>query len=154
MKNNTQIKGKDLYSRKNIILSIVFVVISLLLGVIISELGKGTSYIETELFTAIITLFGFGLTATVFIYQAFDEKDGKISNVLAALTSTLKLTLILIVAAICLDFIASLVVAQNALLIISTMKYAALIYSLICQFDILNAFVILIKFHKSNHIEK
>lgn len=152
MRNKTIIKEKSIYAKKNAVLSIVFSFISLALGAIISIYGKGESYIESSLLTAIITLFGFGLTATVFVYQSFIDNE-KIKNVLTSLTNTLKLTLILIVAAIILDFIASFV-ATKALLVISAIKYAALIYSLICQFDILNAFTIIVKFQKSNHRDK
>ena len=68
-------KSFSLRDNKNLLLSILFSIISLGIGFIIAFYGGGNSYIETELITAIITLFGFGLTATVFVYQAFEKSN-------------------------------------------------------------------------------
>ena len=78
MKNKTIVKEKkslSLRKKRNLLLSILFSVVSLGIGFTIAFYGKGNSYIETELITAIITLFGFGLTATVFVYQAFEKSN-------------------------------------------------------------------------------
>ena len=118
-------------------------------------MGKGDSFIETDLITAIITLFGFGLTATVFVYQAFEKSMSKeTKNVIAALSKTLLLTLCLVIVSLIFDFIASLITAEVWNVIFESLKYAALIYSLICQFDILNSFIVIITCGKKDDNEK
>ena len=158
MKNNTIIKNKKCFSQRekaNIALTIIFSVISLGLGFVIAFLGKGVSFIENDLITAIITLFGFGLTATVFVYQAFEKSASKeTKNVITALSKTLLLTLCLVVASLIFDFLASLTTAEVWNVIIESLKYAALIYSLICQFDILNSFIVIITRGKKDDSEK
>lgn len=153
MKNKTIIKEKKHLSRqekKNIVLTILFLIISLGLGFIIAFFGKETSYIENELITAIITLFGFGLTATVFVYQTFEEKNLESNNIIKALSRTLLLIFCLIVASLILDFFVALINYEVFSVIIVSLKYATLIYSLICQFDILNSFIIIINSKKDN----
>lgn len=148
MKNKTIVKEKKSFSlrnKKNLLLSILFSVISLGIGFIIAFYGGGDSYIETDLIKAIITLFGFGLTATVFIYQAFEKSNSnEKKNVIHALSKTLLLTLCLIVVSLILDFAVSIVAMEVVKVILSTLLYASLIYSIICQFDILNSFVVII----------
>ena len=148
MKNKTIVKEKKSFSlrdKRNLLLSILFSVISLGIGFIIAFYGKGNSYIETELITAIITLFGFGLTATVFVYQAFEKSNSnEKKNVICALSKTLLLTLCLVVGSLILDFAASIVTLKVVKIILSTLMYASMVYSTICQFDILNSFVIII----------
>ena len=148
MKNNTIIKNKKCFSQRektNIALTIIFSVISLGLGFIIAFWGKGISFIENDLITAIITLFGFGLTATVFVYQAFEKSNSdEKKNVICALSKTLLLTLCLVVASLILDFAVSIVTINVVKVILSTVMYASLVYSIICQFDILNSFVVII----------
>ena len=118
---------------------------SLGIGFVSAFYGKDNSYIETELITAIITLFGFGLTATVFVYQAFEKSNSdEKKNVICALSKTLLLTLCLVVASLILDFAVSIVTINVVKVILSTMMYASLVYSIICQFDILNSFVVII----------
>lgn len=95
--------------------------------------------------TAIITLFGFGLTATVFVYQAFEKSNSnEKKSIICALSKTLLLTLCLVVVSLILDFAVSIVTINVVKVILSTLMYAALVYSIICQFDILNSFVIII----------
>ena len=148
MKNKTIVKEKksfSLHDKRNLLLSILFSVISLGIGFVIAFYGKGNSYIETELITAIITLFGFGLTATVFVYQAFEKSNSdEKKNVICALSKTLLLTLCLVVGSLILDFAVSIVTLKVVKIILSTLMYASLVYSTICQFDILNSFVIII----------
>ena len=138
-------KSFSLRNKKNLLLSILFSVISLGIGFIIAFYGEDDSYIETDLIKAIITLFGFGLTATVFIYQAFEKSNSnEKKNVIHALSKTLLLTLCLIVVSLILDFAVSIVAMEVVKVILSTLLYASLIYSIICQFDILNSFVVII----------
>lgn len=148
MKNKTIKREKKSFSARkkmNIFLTILFSTISLGIGFVIAYFGKGSSYIETELITAIITLFGFGLTATVFVYQAFDKTQSKDTiRVIKALSKTLLLTLCLVASALVLDFIVSAITSEVWMLILESLKYATLIYSAICQFDILNAFIVII----------
>ena len=148
MKNKTIVKEKKSFSlrdKRNLLLSFLFSVISLGIGFVIAFYGKGNSYIETELITAIITLFGFGLTATVFVYQAFEKSNSnEKKNVICALSKTLLLTLCLVVGSLMLDFVVSIVTLKVVKIILSTLMYASLVYSTICQFDILNSFVIII----------
>lgn len=160
MKNNIDIKEKKIRTnqeKNNIFLSILFSALSLGLGFLVAFFGKGKSYIENELITAIITLFGFGLTATVFVYQAFEKKQSteKTNNMIKALSKTLHLTLWLIVSSLVFDFIAdSLTSEANIIIIIAkTLKYSSLIYSIICQFDILNSFTIIINKNKKDDNE-
>ena len=148
MKNKTIVKEKkklSLRDKKNLLLSILFSIVRLGIGFVIAFYGKDNSYIETELITAIITLFGFGLTATVFVYQAFEKSNSdEKKNVICALSKTLLLTLCLVVASLILDFAVSIVTINVVKVILSTMMYASLVYSIICQFDILNSFVVII----------
>ena len=149
MKNKTIIKEKnsiDVKKIKHIVLIISFELLSLGLGFLIAFFGKGESYIEASLFVAIITLFGFGLTSTVFVYQAFKDKESeKVKKVIHRLANTLLLTFILIIVALILDFIGSLEFPKAAIIAIQSLKYAFLIYALICQIDILRAFLIIVK---------
>ena len=148
MKNKTIVKDRRSLSpdeKKNLLLSVLFSVLSLGAGFLIAFFGKGESYVETELITAIITLFGFGLTATVFVYQAFEnsQSDGT-KQVIKALSKTLILTLCLVTSALTLDFIVSVITSEVWNLILESLKYATLVYSAICQFDILNSFIVII----------
>ncbi len=149
MNNKTVIKEKKSFfsnEKINIILTIVFSILSLGIGFAIAYFGKGESYVETELITAIITLFGFGLTATVFVYQAFENKQNEDTmKVIKAISKTLILTLCLIVASLVFDFVLDLITSEKWNLVVETLKYAALVYSTICQFDILNSFIVIIK---------
>lgn len=146
MKDETIIKEKKAIDIKKILRILVFVLVSLGLGFLIAFFGKGESYVESSLFTAIITLFGFGLTSTVFVYQAFKEKESKkIKKVINALSDTLLLTFILIVVSLILDFIGSLDFPKAVIITIQSLKYASLIYAFICQIDILLAFLIIVK---------
>lgn len=149
MNNKTVIKEKKSFSSReiiNIILIIVFSILSLVVGFVIAYFGKGKSYVETELISAIITLFGFGLTATVFVYQAFENKQNEDTmKVIKAISKTLILTLWLIVASLVFDFVLDLITSEKWNVVVETLKYAALVYSTICQFDILNSFIVIIK---------
>ena len=148
MKNNTIIKNRNSFSFrkiKNIILTIVFSILSIGIGALIAFFGKGISYLENDLITAIITLFGFGLTATVFVYQSFEKSNSEnVSNVIKALSKTLFLTLCLVIVSLIFDFVASLITQELWNIIFQSLKYGSLIYSLICQFDILNSFIVII----------
>lgn len=130
----------------NTVFTSLFLVLGLAGGFAISFWGKGQSYIETELITAIISLFGFGLTATVFVCQALEKKQSsQTKTVINALSNTLRLTLYLAVALLILDFIVSIEISDVFNFIAGGLKYTILIYSTICQFDILNAFIVIIK---------
>lgn len=153
MKNKTIIKNKKSFSRRekaNIVLTVIFSLISLGLGFVVAFWGNGNSFVETDLITAIITLFGFGLTATVFVCQAFEKNTKETKNIITSLSKTLLLTLCLVIVTLILDFIVSLITAEVWNVIIETLKYAALIYSLICQFDILNCFIVIISNKKDD----
>lgn len=149
MKNETIIKEKNTINKRKIfhIILIIFCALgSLGFGFLIAFFGKGESYIESSIITAIITLFGFGLTSTVFVYQAFKDKDvDKVKKVIDALSNTLFLTFILIIASLILDFIGSLDFSQAVVITIQSFKYALLIYAFICQIDILISFLIIVK---------
>lgn len=148
MKNKTIKREKKSFSvreKMNIFLTILFSILSLGIGFVIAYFGRDLSYIETELITAIITLFGFGLTATVFVYQAFENAKSKDTmKVIKALSKTLLLTLCLVACALILDFVASTITSTVWVLILDSLKYATLVYSAICQFDILNSFIVII----------
>ena len=153
MKNRTTIKTRREPSTKNVLFSLFFCALSIAVGIIVSYYGTGESFVETGLLTAIITLFGFGLTATVFVYQAFGKNEKAEENaVLLALTKTLKLTLILISVSISLDFLGDVIpvkpeahpAAFNLRTICNIGKTASQIYALICQFDIINSFSIIV----------
>lgn len=158
MNNKIVIKEKKSFSSSeiiNIILTIVFSILSLGIGFVIAYFGKGKSYVETELISAIITLFGFGLTATVFVYQALENKQSKDTvKVIKAISKTLILTLCLIVASLVFDFVLDLITSEKLNVVIETLKYAALVYSMICQFDILNSFIVIILKSKANEKEE
>ena len=148
MKNKTVIKEKKHFSlreKTNIFLTILFSIVSLGIGFLIAYFGKGSSYVETELITAIITLFGFGLTATVFVYQAFEKSQSNDTmDVIKALSRTLILTLCLVMASLVLNFFVSVITLEVLNLILESVMYATLVYSAICQFDILNSFIVII----------
>lgn len=148
MKNKTIKKEKRHFSSRekvNIFLTVLFCILSLGIGFFIAFFGKGKSYIETELITAIITLFGFGLTATVFVYQSFEKKNSDYTtNVIKALSKTLYLTLCLIMTSLIFDFVVSVINSKTWSVVLESVQYATLIYSAICQFDVLNAFIIII----------
>lgn len=158
MKNKTIKKEKRSFSsreKNNIFLTILFSILSLGIGFVIAHFGKGVSYVETELITAIITLFGFGLTATVFVYQAFENAKSKdTTNVIKALSKTLLLTLCLVMVSLVLDFIVSAITSEVWSTILDSAKYAALVYSAICQFDILNSFIVIITKSKKDDSNK
>lgn len=157
MKNKTIIKEKKSFSfrkKTNIFLTILFAVLSLGIGFVIAYFGVGKSYVETELITAIITLFGFGMTATVFVYQAFENSQSKDTiNVIKALSKTLMLTLCLVIVSLIFDFVVSLIKLNVWIIILESLKYAALVYSVICQFDVLNSFIVIITKSKKD-VEK
>ena len=157
MNKMTKIETKKIFNKK-IIWSIVFVVLSLSFGFLIAKFGKGISYIENNAILYLITFFGFSLTATVFIYQSLDKdiedsKHDKAMVLIKSLSNSLVLTLILIVGAIVFDFGISQIDVKkteltNLLIFLSTIKYAMIIYAIICQFDILIAFVVIMRNHK------
>lgn len=158
MKNKTIIIAKKYYSPHAIIALIKligFILLSLLFGFAIAFWGKGNSFIETYLITAIITLFGFGLTATVFVCQALEKFNSPNTiDVITRISKTLRLTLCLIVASLFFDFLASIIISKVLTFILDGLKYAVLIFSLICQFDILNAFIIIISSGKDDSNKK
>lgn len=142
-----------MHQKKNLFLTILFLVIGLAGGFAISFWGKGHSYFETELVTAIISLFGFSLTATVFIYQALEKRQSSNTKVvIIALSNTLRLTFYLAVASLILDFIVSIEISDVIDFIAGGLKYTALIYSTICQFDVLNAFIVIINSGKKDDV--
>lgn len=149
MKTETRIKVRNQLTGRQkwqIVLIVFFTIISLALGFLIAYFGNGLSFIETGLVSAIITLFGFGLTSTVFVYQSFKDKEtDDTKKVIHALAKTLLLTLILIITSLICDFLATVVLSCPALLIIKSLKNAVLIYALICQIDILLSFITIIK---------
>lgn len=149
MKNDTIIKERnhiDSKKVKQVVLTIVFSLLSLGLGFLIAFFGKGNSYVESSLLTAIITLFGFGLTSTVFVYQSFKDKETeKVKKVIHSLANTLLLTFILIIVSLLLDFIGNLELPEVAIIILQSLKYATLIYAFICQIDILLSFLVIVK---------
>lgn len=149
MKTETIIKQKKHTTKRkkiNLILTVVFIIVSLGVGFLIAYFGKGTSFIETDLITAIITLFGFGLTSTVFVYQAFKDKEtDKTRKIIKSLAKTLLLTFVLIISSLIFDFGATLLISNSFTVIMNSLKFATLIYAFICQIDILLSFIIIIK---------
>lgn len=77
MKNKTIIKERSIKSIKGIILPIFFALLSLAAGFAIAFWGKEQSYIENSLMTALVTLLGFGITSTIFLYQAFKDDESE-----------------------------------------------------------------------------
>ena len=146
MKNETIVKERSVKSFKGIFLPIIFALLSLGAGFAIAFWGKGQSYIENNLITALITLFGFGITSTIFLYQAFKKEEmEKTKKLIHAIVNNLILTLALIGFAILFDFLASLDFAETANIVLKSLKYGAMIYASICQVDILIAFIKIVK---------
>ena len=162
---NIKIKEKKCLSqdiKKILFLRSIFISLSLGLGFIVSYYGKGSSYIEHNLLLTNITLFGFGMTATVFINQTLKESKEhnvteKTKNVIKALAQSLLLIFILIIIACVLDFLSTLdfeslsaqsSVAEWVSLIVKSLSYSAQIYAMICHFDILLSFIVIIKNNK------
>lgn len=149
MKTKTIIKEKNDITRRqkiNIFLMILFIAVSLAGGFLIAFFGKGTSFIEMDFITAIITLFGFGLTSTVFVCQSFKDKESKqIKSVIKSLSKTLLLTFILIFVSLVCDFLATLSISDWFAITVTSLKFASLIYAFICQIDILLSFIIIVK---------
>lgn len=155
--NKTKIKTRKILNKK-ILFPMFFVAISLAIGFLIAKFGKGISYIEENAILYLITFFGFSLTATVFIYQSLnkDIEESKYDQALSlikSLSKSLTLTLILIICTIIFDFIISVIDSNNAeltnlLVFLSTIKYAMIIYAIICQIDILYSFVIIMCNHR------
>ena len=146
MKNETIVKERSVKSLKGIVLPIIFALLSLSAGFAISFWGKEQSYIENNLITALITLFGFGITSTIFLYQAFKKEEmERVKKLIHAIVNNLILTLILLGSAILFDFLASLDFAEVASVVLNSLKYGAMIYASICQVDILLAFIKIVK---------
>ncbi len=149
MKNNINIKIKraiDIKMVKKIILEISFILASLGGGFLIAYFGKGESFLENEMITAIITLFGFSVTSTVFICQALKQKENQgVNNLIKALAKNLLLTFILIAISLVFDFMSVFDWGKVIPLIIKTFKFSTLIYAFLIQIDILMAFIIIIK---------
>lgn len=146
MKNETIVKERSVKSLKGIVLPIIFALLSLSAGFAISFWGKEQSYIENNLITALITLFGFGITSTIFLYQAFKKEEmERVKKLIHAIVNNLILTLILLGSAILFDFLASLDFAEVASVVLNSLKYGAMIYTSICQVDILLAFIKIVK---------
>lgn len=151
MKNYTIKEKKQLIKRpeRNTVLRFIYILFSCSLGFLISFFGRGTSYIETGLITAIITLFGFGLTSTVFVYQAFKESTNEqTKKVINALSKTLLLTLVLIILSLAFDFLSTLGWAKWVIITTKSIKNASLIYAWICQIDILISFITILRIDK------
>lgn len=146
MKNETIIKERSVKSLKGIVLPIIFALLSLGVGFAIAFWGKEQSYIENNLITALITLFGFGITSTIFLYQAFKKEEmEKTKKLIHAIVNNLILTLTLLGSAILFDFLASLDFAEVASVVLNSLKFGAMIYASICQVDILLAFIKIVK---------
>ena len=146
MKNKTIIKERSVKSFKKIIIPVIFALLSLSAGFAIAFWGKGQSYIENSLITALVTLLGFGITSTVFLYQAFKNNETeKTKRLIHAIVSNLLLALALIGVAIVFDFLVSLDFAEAANIVLKSLKYGAMIYASICQVDILIAFIKIVK---------
>lgn len=160
MKTKKQIiKTKQVIDVKRLFINIVLVALSLAFGYFISVHGTGKSFIENHLLSATITLFGFSLSATVFVKNVFKGKDENSSNLISALSKSLKLILYLIVAAMIIEFfeyfefnkyIEKETIVFNIILVIKTLKYATMCASIMCQMDILNSFVVLINRKEAN----
>lgn len=154
MKNKTKIKIKTLFSKSNRVKVIAVVLCSLILGYVVKIFGQSVSYFETEIITAIISLFGFSLTATVFVYQAIEKKqsekkDEKVKKVISSLANTLVLTFCLIVLIIILEFICTLNIYKTVNDICEVLKNAVIVYSFFLQADIINCFVVILTNNKS-----
>ena len=149
MKNNIDIKIKktiDIKTIKKIILEIIFILVSLGGGFLIAYFGKDESFLENEMITAIITLFGFSVTSTVFIYQSLKQKENpSVNNLIKALAKNLLLTFILIGVSLVFDFMSCFDWENVIPIIVETLKFATLIYAFLIQIDILMAFIIIIK---------
>ena len=149
MKNNIDIKTKrivDWKIIKKVILEIIFAVASLGCGFLVAYFGNDLSFIESDMITAIITLFGFSLTSTVFICQFIKHKeDNNVDNLINALAKNLILTFILVSFSLLFDFLSGFGGENVFPLIMLSLKYSVLLYAFLIQIDILLAFITIIK---------
>lgn len=124
---------------------IFVILISVTSGYFIAQYGNNDSFVESGAISTAFTLFGFGITSTVFIYQAFSgNKSENVKALMIGLAKTLKLTFFLLLITIIMDFLASLEFNCKVINAILIAKYSSLVFTVICLFDILNAFLIII----------
>ena len=141
-----KLKNKNYVNAKKIIIELIFDFFCLGIGFIIAYFGKNKSFFEKEITIAIITLFGFSLSSTIFIHQAFAKTDNiDTVSLIKALSKDLWISLILICLSICLDFLASIELTDIITLISQTIRNGCIIYIFLCQIDILKSFLIILK---------
>lgn len=150
MNKETRIKTIDLCKRKNTIAVVLFVLLSVIGGFLIAFFGRGDSFVEESFTTCSLTLFGFDLTSVVFVYGVLQRystaESERIAVLLKKIASSIRLILVLILCSIASDFIASIFKDCYVInIVINCIKYSLLLYSLICQIDVINTFLILVK---------
>ncbi len=150
MKSKTRIKSYHPGRIKSLVKIIGVIVISLLLGFVIAYFGKDLSYIEESFITVSLTLFGFNLTSVVFICGAIQNikvtDNAQISVLLKEIAESLGTILCAILVAIGLDFLVSIIVCPDFLnMVLRTVKYGALLFSLFSQLDVIKAFLKIVK---------
>jgi len=149
MKNNINIKTRrivDWKIIKKVVLEIIFIIASLGCGFLVAYFGNGLSFVESDMITAVITLFGFSLTSTVFICQFIKHKENNnVDKLINALAKNLILTFILVSSSLVFDFLSGFGGENVFPLIMLSLKYSVLIYAFLIQIDILLAFITIIK---------
>ena len=148
-------KVKKAFNKKHITINVCLILLSLILGFCIVFFGNGNSFIEdtTAFFSAIITLFGLGLTSAIFVSQTLDNakfnqaKTNQANELKSSLAKSLALMAILILVGVVSEFILTLITTNkyNISTIIETLMYSSFVYCIILETDITGCFVNIIK---------
>ncbi len=150
---NNKFKTRNAVNLKKILITILFIILSVSISCLIVFCGKGNSFLENtqQIFTCLISLFGFGLTSTIFIYQSITNENlnkEKITKLVNSLARSLSLILILIILSLLLDFILNTIEITLVITLCSVLYYSFIIYSFICLIDIMAGLIVIIKLEK------
>ncbi len=150
---NSKIKIRNVVDKKKILITILFIILSVSVSCLIVFWGKGNSFLENkqQMFACLISLFGFGLTSTIFIYQSITNENlnkEKIKKLINSLARSLSLILVLIISALLLDFLLSTIEVNLVVTLLSILYYSFIIYSFICLIDIMVGLIVIIKLRK------